>query len=114
MSGVISVHLHTDTALGALNLHTEQVCEYDEFDLAAATLVAAHASVVLAHTQTTQQLHRAMETRLDRTGAGHPDDPPRLDRAHLLDHCPQFVANTPSGSMPRSSTPTSSNLAGTL
>ena len=57
------MHLYTDTALGALNLYSEKPRDYDDIDLEAARVIAAHASVVLAHTRTTQNLRRAIDTR---------------------------------------------------
>lgn len=61
--GVIAVRMFTDTPLGALNLYSDQPYDYDEIDLQAARIIAAHASVVLDHTTTTQNLRRAIETR---------------------------------------------------
>ena len=63
IGALLAVHLYTDTALGALNLYSEQPREYDDLDLEVAKVVAAHASVVLAHTRTTQDLWRAIDTR---------------------------------------------------
>ena len=63
IGALLAVHLYTDTALGALNLYSEQPREYDDLDLEVAKVVAAHASVVLAHTRTTQNLWRAIDTR---------------------------------------------------
>ena len=63
IGALLAVHLYNDTALGALNLYSEQPREYDDLDLEVAKVVAAHASVVLAHTRTTQDLWRAIDTR---------------------------------------------------
>jgi GAF domain-containing protein len=63
IGALISVHLHTDTALGSLNLYSEQAREYDDIDVEAARVIAAHASIVLAHTRSTQNLRRGMNTR---------------------------------------------------
>ena len=63
IGALLAVHLYTDTALGALNLYSEKPREYDELDVEAAKVVAAHASVVLAHTRTQQNLWRAIDTR---------------------------------------------------
>ena len=63
IGALLAVHLYTDTALGALNLYSEQPREYDDLDLEVAKVVAAHASVVLAHTRKTQDLWRAIDTR---------------------------------------------------
>jgi hypothetical protein len=63
IGALIAVHLYTDTAWGALNLYAEHPRHYDKQDVQAATVVAAHTSVVLAYTQTTQQLWRAIDTR---------------------------------------------------
>ena len=50
IGGLIVVRLYTGTALGASNLDSEQPRNYDELDLEAARVIAAHAFVVLAHT----------------------------------------------------------------
>lgn len=63
VGGLIAVHLRTDSALGAVNLYSTRPREYDDVDLEAARVIAAHASVVLAHTRTTQNLWRAVEAR---------------------------------------------------
>jgi GAF domain-containing protein len=63
ISAVIAVRLYTDTTLGTLNLYCDRARDYDEIDLQAARIVAAHASVVLAHTRTTQNLWRAIDSR---------------------------------------------------
>ena len=63
IGGLLAVHLYTDTALGALNLYSERPRVYDDTDLEAARIVAAHASVVLAYTRKTQDLWRAIDTR---------------------------------------------------
>jgi transcriptional regulator with GAF, ATPase, and Fis domain len=61
--GVIAVRLFTDTPLGTLNLYSDQPRDYDETDLQEARVVAAHTSVILAHTRTTQNLWRAIDSR---------------------------------------------------
>jgi GAF domain-containing protein len=61
--GVIAVRLFTDTPLGTLNLYSEQPRNYDQRDLQSARVVAAHTSVILEHTRTTQNLRRAIESR---------------------------------------------------
>jgi hypothetical protein len=63
LGALLAVHLYTDTALGALNLYSEQPREYDDLDLEVAKVIAAHASVVLAYTRKTQDLWRAIDTR---------------------------------------------------
>jgi GAF domain-containing protein len=63
IGGLAALLLRTDTALGTLNLYSEQPRDYDDLDLEAARVVAAHASVVVAHTRTTQYLRRGMENR---------------------------------------------------
>jgi hypothetical protein len=81
--GVISVRMFTDTPLDALNLYSDQPYDYNEADLHTARVIAAHASVVLAHTTITQNLRRAIQTRnLIGQAPGHPDGPlPTLRRA---------------------------------
>ncbi len=59
----LSVHLFTDTALGSLNLYSLHPRDYDHTDLEAAKVIGAHASVVLAHTRTEQNLWQAIDTR---------------------------------------------------
>jgi hypothetical protein len=61
--GVIAVRLFTDTPLGALNLYSDRPRAYDAIDLHAARVVAAHSSVILDHTRTTQDLWRAIDSR---------------------------------------------------
>jgi hypothetical protein len=61
--GVIAVRLFTDTPLGTLNLYSDQPRDYDETDLQEARVVAAHTSVILDHTRTTQNLWRAIDSR---------------------------------------------------
>ena len=63
IGGLLAVHLYTDTSLGALNLYSERPREYDELDVEVAKVVAAHVSVVLAHTRKTQDLWRTIDTR---------------------------------------------------
>lgn len=63
IGGLIAVHLHTDIALGAVNLYSAQPREFDDLDLEAARVVAAHSSVVLAHIRATHHLRRAVEAR---------------------------------------------------
>jgi GAF domain-containing protein len=63
LGALLAVHLYTDTSLGALNLYSERPREYDELDVEVAKVVAAHVSVVLAHTRKTQDLWRAIDTR---------------------------------------------------
>jgi GAF domain-containing protein len=63
LGALLAVHLYTDTNLGALNLYSEQAREYDDLDIEVAKVVAAHASVVLAHTRSQQDLWRAIDTR---------------------------------------------------
>ena len=63
IGGVIAVPLYTDTILGVINLYSELPREYDDLDLEAVKVIAAHASVVLAHTRTTEHLKRAIDTR---------------------------------------------------
>ena len=63
IGGLIAVHLYTDTALGVLNLYSDQPRDYDDIDLEAARVIAAHASVVLTHTRITQDLRNAIDAR---------------------------------------------------
>jgi hypothetical protein len=63
LHAVIAVRLFTDTSWGALNLYSDDPRDYDDLDLQAARVVAAHASAVLAYTNTTDNLRRAMATR---------------------------------------------------
>lgn len=57
------IHLHTDIPLGTLNLYSERPREFDELDLEAARVVAAVASVVLAHTRAVQDLRGGIDAR---------------------------------------------------
>ena len=59
----LSVHLFTDTALGSLNLYSLYPRQYDPADVQAAKIIAAHASVILAHSRTEQNLWQAIDTR---------------------------------------------------
>lgn len=59
----MSVHLFSDTSLGSLNLYSLAAREFTDIDVETARVVAAHASVVLAYTNTTQSLWRAMDSR---------------------------------------------------
>jgi GAF domain-containing protein len=63
LGALLAVHLYTDTSLGALNLYSERPREYDDLDVEVAKVVAAHVSVVLAHTRKTQDLWRTIDTR---------------------------------------------------
>jgi GAF domain-containing protein len=63
MGAVLSVHLFTDHTLGSINLYASGPRGYDHADVEAARVIAAHASVVLAHTRTERNLWRAIDTR---------------------------------------------------
>lgn len=63
LHAVIAVRLFTHTCWGALHLYSQRPRDYDDLDMQAARVVAAHASVVLAHTSTTEDLRRAMTSR---------------------------------------------------
>jgi GAF domain-containing protein len=60
---VLAVHLFTDTDLGALNLYSYEHRDFDSADVQVARVLAAHASVVLAHAMLQRNLWRAIETR---------------------------------------------------
>src|SRR4029079_895682 len=59
----MSVHLFTDTRLGSLNLYSLTRRGFDPTEVEAARVIAAHASVVLAYANTTQNLWRAVDAR---------------------------------------------------
>ncbi len=61
--GVLSVHLFTDTALGAINLYSMQAREYGHADIEVARVIAAHASVVLAYARSEENLWQAIDSR---------------------------------------------------
>ena len=64
LHSILSVHLFTDrTMLGALNLYARASHQYTDDDIAAAELVAAHASVGLARSRSEQNLWRAVDAR---------------------------------------------------
>ncbi len=59
----MSVHLFTDTRLGSLNLYSLNRRGFDPTEVETARVIAAHASVVLAYANTTQNLWRAVDAR---------------------------------------------------
>ena len=59
----LSLHLFTDAKLGSLNLYSMAPRRFDAADVEAARVIGAHASVVLAHARTRENLSRAMDTR---------------------------------------------------
>lgn len=59
----MSLHLFTDTRLGSLNLYSLHPRSFDAADVETARVIAAHASVVLAYANTTQNLWRAIDAR---------------------------------------------------
>jgi GAF domain-containing protein len=59
----LSVHLFTDTALGSLNLYSLHPRAYTTVEVEAAKIIAAHASVILAHTRAEQNLWQAIDSR---------------------------------------------------
>ena len=59
----LSVHLFTDTALGSLNMYSLHPRGYDQEEVEAAKIIAAHASVVLAYARSEQRLWQAIDTR---------------------------------------------------
>jgi GAF domain-containing protein len=63
IGSLLSLRLFTDTALGAINLYSELPRDYDDVDMETARVVAAHASVILAHICSTEHLRRAIDTR---------------------------------------------------
>jgi GAF domain-containing protein len=63
MGAVLSVRLFTDHTLGSINLYAAQARDYDDADVEAARVIAAHASVVLAYARAEQNLWRAIDTR---------------------------------------------------
>jgi hypothetical protein len=63
VGSVLSVHLFTDTALGALNLYSLHPRDYIPDELVTARVIGAHASVVLAYTRSEQNLWHAIDTR---------------------------------------------------
>lgn len=61
---VLSIHLFTaNRMLGALNLFDSKPRQYDEDEIIAARVVAAHASVALARLRVEQDLWRAVDSR---------------------------------------------------
>ena len=64
IGGVVSVHLYSsDSDLGALNLYSTGVRDYADDDLETAGLIAAHASIALAHFRDTEHLWKAIDAR---------------------------------------------------
>ena len=63
VASMLSLHLFTDTALGSLNLYALRPRDYDQADVEAARVVAAHASVVLAYARAEQNLWQAIDSR---------------------------------------------------
>jgi len=63
MGSSVSVHLFTDTGLGSLNLYSLQPRQFSPADVETAKIIAAHASVVLAHARAEQHLWRAIDAR---------------------------------------------------
>ena len=64
LHSILSVHLFTDrTMLGALNLYAKKSHQYSDDDIESAQIVAAHASVGLAHARSEQNLWRAVDAR---------------------------------------------------
>ena len=59
---LVTVHLHTDTGLGTLNLYSDHRREYDELDVAAAKVVAAIVSVTVAHIRAGENMKLAIES----------------------------------------------------
>ena len=59
----MSVHLFTDTRLGSINMYSMNPRSFDTTEVETGRVIAAHASVVLAHAHTTQNLWRGMDTR---------------------------------------------------
>ena len=59
----LSVHLFADSPLGSLNLYSMTPRCFDAADLEAARVIAAYASVVLAHARTRENLSRGMDSR---------------------------------------------------
>ncbi len=64
IGAVLSVHLFTDNTLGSLNLYSTAPRTFDETDIEEARVIAAHASVVVAHTRAQENLWRAIDIRL--------------------------------------------------
>jgi hypothetical protein len=70
----LAVHLFTDAALGAINLHSRDPREFDDVDVENARVIAAHASVVVAPgAERAGPVEGHRFTEPDRPGAGHPD-----------------------------------------
>ena len=63
VSGMLSLHLFTDAALGSLNLYSMRPREFDATDVETARIIAAHASVVLAYARVEQNLWQAIDSR---------------------------------------------------
>lgn len=59
----LAVHLFTDAALGAINLHSRDPREFDDVDVENARVIAAHASVVVARVRSEQDLWKAIDSR---------------------------------------------------
>jgi GAF domain-containing protein len=64
IGAVLSVHLFTDNTLGSLNLYSTAPRAFDDTDIEDARVIAAHASVVVAHTRARENLWRAIDIRL--------------------------------------------------
>jgi GAF domain-containing protein len=62
IGSLLSVRLYTDTPLGVINLYSQRPRDYDDPDLEAARVIAAHASVILAHHRSTENVRRAIDT----------------------------------------------------
>jgi len=59
----MSVHLFADTKLGSLNLYSLLPRTFDDTDVENARVIAAQASVAVAHTRTQDDLWRAIDAR---------------------------------------------------
>jgi GAF domain-containing protein len=64
IGAVLSVHLFTDNTLGSLNLYSTAPRTFDDTAIEDARVIAAHASVVVAHTRAQENLWRAIDIRL--------------------------------------------------
>lgn len=63
IGAVLAVPLYTDIPLGTLNLYSDSPREFNETDLDAARVVAAHTSVILDHARALRDLSQSLESR---------------------------------------------------